>query len=96
MIGEHIRYLREEKGILLKELASELSIDTAVLSKIERGERVFKKDNIRMLSKIFNQNEKNLLSLWLADKILKTTRNEKYKIEALKLAIESCNGQTKS
>lgn len=96
MIGEHIRHIREEKGILLRELASQLSIDTAVLSKIERGERFFKKTDVIKLSKIFNQDKKSLLSLWLADKILKTTKNEKYKIEALKLAIECCNSQTKS
>ncbi len=96
MIGEHIRYVREERGLLLRELAHQLSIDTAVLSKIERGEIFFKKTEIKKLSKIFNLDEKSLLSLWLADKILNTTKNEKYKIEALKLAIESCNSQTKS
>lgn len=96
MIGEHIRYVREENGLLLRELADHLSIDTAVLSKIERGERVFKKTQIKKLSKIFNLDEKSLLSLWLADKILKATKNENYKIEALKLAIERCNSQTKS
>lgn len=96
MIGERIRYVREERGILLRELAHQLSIDIAVLSKLERGERFFKKTDIIKLSQIFNQDEKSLLSLWLADKILKTTKNEKYKIEALKLAIERCNSQTKS
>ena len=36
MIGERIRELRETNGILLRELAAEVDVDPAVLSKMLR------------------------------------------------------------
>ena len=50
---------------------------------MERGDRFFKKDNIIKLSKIVEQDEKELLTLWLADKIVKTIKDEDYQNEAL-------------
>lgn len=87
MIGEHIRTLREANDILLRQLAAKLDMDQAMLSKMERGERSFRKEDIDALAKIFKQPKKELLTLWLADKILKTTENQRYKKEALQLAI---------
>jgi len=90
MIGDKIRELREENNILLRQLAAQLDMDTAMLSKMERGDRFFKKEDIISLAKIFNQKTKDLLILWLADKIIKAIDNEDYKKEALKLALELC------
>lgn len=73
MIGERIRGLREANGILLRELAAEVDVDSAVLSKMERGERSFRRDDNELLAKVYKQSKKKLLTLWLADKILKTT-----------------------
>lgn len=91
MIGNKIRELRESKGILLRQLAAQLDMDTAILSKMERGERFFKKEDILSLSKMFNQDDNELLVLWLADRILKTINNEDYKAEALQLALNTLN-----
>lgn len=88
MIGIKIRELREEKNILLRQLAPELETDTAMLSKMERGDRLFKREDILKLAKIFNQDEKELLTLWLADKIIKTIREEEFQAEALELALK--------
>ena len=87
MIGEHIRTLRESNDILLRQLAAKLEMDQAMLSKMERGERAFRREDIDALAKIFKQPKKDLLTMWLADKILKTTENQQYKKEALKLAM---------
>lgn len=87
MIGERIRELREANGILLRELAAEVGVDPAVLSKMERGERSFRRADIDILAKIFKQPKKDLIPLWLADKILKTTQNQEYSKEALQLAM---------
>ncbi|WP_289054319.1 helix-turn-helix domain-containing protein [Carboxylicivirga marina] len=89
MIGNKIRELREENNILLRQLAAQLDMDTAMLSKMERGERFFKKEDIVTLSEIFNQNSKDLLVLWLADKIVKTINTEDYPKEALQMALKS-------
>ncbi len=88
MIGAKIRELREENNILLRQLAAQLEMDTAMLSKMERGDRFFKKEDIITLSEIFNQNSKDLLTLWLADKIMKTISSEDYQTEALELALK--------
>lgn len=89
MIGEHIRTLREANEILLRQLAAKLEMDQAMLSKMERGERSFRREDIDVLAKIFKQPKKELITMWLADKILKTVRSEKFSKEALRLAIEN-------
>ena len=47
--GNLIRYNREKKKMLLRHLSSELDIDTALLSKIERGEKIVKKELVKQL-----------------------------------------------
>jgi len=89
MIGDKIRELREHENILLRQLAAQLDMDTAMLSKMERGDRFFRKEDIVALAKIFKQPEEELLTLWLADKILKTIEEEDHKEQALKLALKS-------
>lgn len=91
MIGEHIRTLREANHILLRQLAAKLDMDQAMLSKMERGERSFRREDIDALARIFKQPKKELLTLWLADKILKTTENQRYKKEALIKAMDQIN-----
>ena len=44
--GNKIRTLREEQNLLLRQVASILEMDTAQLSKIERGERQAKKETV--------------------------------------------------
>ena len=45
-IAEIIRELREQNGLLLRQVAAEIEIDQALLSKIERGERMPTKDQV--------------------------------------------------
>lgn len=89
MIGEKIRQLREAKKMLIREVAAQLQTDTAMLSKMERGERPFKKEDIIVLANVFKQPKKELLTLWLADRILKNTADEEYSIESLQLALKT-------
>lgn len=91
MIGDRIRELREQDNILLRHLAAQLDIDTAMLSKMERGDRFFKREDIVALARIFKQSEEELLTLWLADKILKTINEEEYKEQALLRALKVIN-----
>jgi len=39
-IGQVLRELRESKGLLLRQVGAELSIDPTILSKIERNGRM--------------------------------------------------------
>ena len=70
LFADKIRQLREEKQLLQRQLASALEIDTPMYSKIERGDRPAKREQVVALAKILSTNETELLTLWLADKIL--------------------------
>ena len=49
--GQRVRELREKKELLLRQVAAHLEVDTALMSKIERGDRNASKDqNIAMKS----------------------------------------------
>jgi len=83
ILGQRLRELREEKGMLLREVAAKLEIDTAMISKIERGEKTCKREHISKLSTILNIDEKELIVLWLSEYIYPILKNEEFAIEAL-------------
>lgn len=82
--GEILRQLREEKGLLLRQVAAELEIDTALLSKIERGERNLKREQVLRISKLFNIPENDMIIIWLSDKIIDLIKEESNAVEILK------------
>ena len=50
-------------------------------SKIERGERKAKRSQIPILAKLLEVNEKDLLTIWLADKVLDAVENDEDEIK---------------
>ncbi len=84
--GNYIRTQRELQGLLLREVASQLGMDTPMLSKIERGLRPLKREKLRLLSKILDADEGTLITLWLAEKIYDTLADEDYASQALRVA----------
>lgn len=87
--GHKIRILRGKQKLLLRELASLLEMDTAQLSKIERGERQAKKETVLKIAKILNVNSDELVTLWLADQICEVVKDEKNALLAMMVAEES-------
>ena len=75
IFGKKIKELREERGLLQRQLSAALEIDTPMYSKIERGERKAKRSQIPIMAKLFNLEEKELLTIWLADKVLDTVED---------------------
>ena len=75
-LGQKIRELRESQNLLLRQVAAELEVDTALMSKIERGERNASKQQVIEIAKYLKANEEELLTLWLADKIESTIVEE--------------------
>ena len=69
MFSERIKELRIQKQMPQRQLAAALNIDTATYCKIERGERKAKKEQVPILSRLFNVNTEQLLVLWLADQV---------------------------
>lgn len=72
-----IKQLREEQGLLQRQIAAELEIDTPMYSKLERGERMPKREQIGIIADLLNSDEKELRTLWLADKVIKTLQEDK-------------------
>jgi len=87
--GEKIKNLRSNKGLLQRQVANQLEMDSPMLSKIERGERNAKREQVTILSKIFNVQEEDLLSLWLADKVYDIVKDEDVALKALSVTEEA-------
>ena len=77
LFANQIKKLREENNLLQRQLASALEIDTPMYSKIERGDRLAKREQGVIIAKILSTDENELLSLWLADKVLDVLEGEK-------------------
>ena len=56
--------------MLLRHLSSKLDLNISVNSKVERGDRHLKKEQIPLLSGIRNADKEDLLTLWLADQVM--------------------------
>jgi Helix-turn-helix. len=70
VFADKIKHLREEKQLFQRQLADVLEIDTPMYCKIERGSRPIKRSQVIVLAKFLSVDETELLTLWLADKIL--------------------------
>ena len=87
LLGKRIKELRDENGVLQRQLAALLEIDTPMFSKIERGDRRVKRTQVVQLANYFNVDEKELLTLWVADKVLDAVEDEdEFKHDAIKVA----------
>jgi len=87
--GEHIKQLREQNQLLQRQVASILEIDTAMLSKMERGDRKAKREYIPILANLFKTNEKELCTIWLADQVCNLLKEEDNAREILKLSLDN-------
>ena len=95
IFGKKIKEFREERGLLQRQLSAALEIDTPMYSKIERGERKAKRSQIPILAKLLEVNEKDLLTIWLADKVLDAVENDEDEIkrEAITYAQNEINAE---
>jgi len=82
--GTRLRQLRVQQNLLLRQVAPLLEMDTPLLSKIERGERTAKKEQVSKLAEILKADKEELLTLWLADQVYDVIKNEDHADEALK------------
>jgi len=84
--GKKIREYREKQNLLLRQVAAHLEVDTALMSKIERGERNASKQQVVEIARFLKASEEELLTLWLADKIESTILEEpKVAYQAMKM-----------
>ena len=81
--GEIIREQRETKGLLLRQVAAQLNIDIAILSKIERGERKATRLQITKLADILELKKDDLIIQFLSEKIVYEIANEELGLQIL-------------
>jgi transcriptional regulator with XRE-family HTH domain len=89
--GERIRTLREKQHLYLRQVAPLLEMDTAQLSKIEKGLRQLKREQISVLANILKASSDELMTLWLADQIYAVVKDEKLANEAMQVAEKNIN-----
>lgn len=89
--GERVRILREKQKLYLRQVAPLLEMDTAQLSKIEKGLRQLKREQISIIAEILKANSDELMTLWLADQIYAVVKDEKLANEAMQIAEKNIN-----
>ena len=87
--GETIRRLRESKGLLLRQVAAELEIDTALLSKIERGDRNLKREQVQKVAALYDVPERDILILWLSEKVNDLLNDEPFALDVLNRSLKN-------
>lgn len=93
---EHIRSLREKRKIRQREVAACLKADSAYVSKLEKGERKARREQVILLAEFFKVDKEELLSLWLGEKVYDVLKNEDVAKKALKVAEKKINYNKRS
>ena len=86
-LGQKIRETREKQNLLLRQVAAHIEVDTALMSKAERGERNLNRDQVVKLAKFFNSSVEEYISLWLCDKVIEVVDNDPLATQGIKKAL---------
>ena len=89
--GEYIRKLRTENGMTLTQLAAQLELDSANLSKIENGKREFDEKRLEKLATVFSLKIDDIKTEFFSDLFAKKIYENNCSIEALMVAEEKVN-----
>lgn len=89
IFGNKLKELREEQQIPQRQLASVLEIDTATYCKIEKGNRIAKREHISIIAEFYNIDPKQLLRLWSADKVYDIIAEEDDATQILNIVAEN-------
>jgi transcriptional regulator with XRE-family HTH domain len=85
-LGEQLRSLRVIAQFSLREVASNIGIDTSLLGKIERNERQPTKKQIKQIALFFKVDENRLVRELLSDQFAYKMIKEEADLETLKVA----------
>lgn len=83
-----LKNAREIKGLKIRELATLLKIDQALISKFESGVRKPTREQIIKLASILEIDLETLMVSWLKEKILYELKDEEFGIKAMRVAEE--------
>jgi len=86
IFGKYVRELRNNSGLTLTQLAAKLNMDSANLSKVETGKRVFDEKKLYLLAKIFPLNIDELKNEYFGEKIAQKLFESNVSTKSLKIA----------
>ncbi len=84
--GKRLRERREGKQLFQRQMAASLEIDTPMFSKIERGERKAKMEQVRQLAELLEADRKPLFTLGFADQIIDLVSINEFTLDVVRLA----------
>jgi len=87
-LGQYLRELRKEKGQTLHQVSKGTDIDSPLLSKLERGERLPTAEQIKMLAKYYKVSEADLKVKATAERIIKEYGVNDTTYDAVNLVME--------
>lgn len=82
--GGYLRNRREQLGLPLRKVAAELDIDTSILSKIERSERVANKEMLPTLAKTLEIQAKEIQIEFIQSTVLSELGDLEFLADGLK------------
>lgn len=92
LFADRIKELREKKQMVQRQFAAALETDTPMYSKIERGERRARREQITVIAELLQIDETELVTLWLADKFISAIgKKTELAPKAFKVALEKSN-----
>lgn len=86
LFGNKIKELREEQGLLQRQLAAFLEIDTPMFSKIERADRRAKREQVIKLAEYLHQDEKEMLTGWQISSLMLLRMNKNVTCATMRLS----------
>ena len=88
IFGAKIKAMRHEHGLKQRQLAELLETDKPMYSKMELGARRVRREQVPKLAELYQVDEKELMTLWLADGVYATLKeeDEKLRLDAIELA----------
>lgn len=89
--GEYIRKLRTEHRLTLTQLAAQLELDSANLSKIENGKRGFDEKRLEKLATVFSLKLDDIKTEFFSDLFAKKIYENNCSMETLMVAEEKVN-----
>ena len=90
-LGQKIRETREKQNLLLRQVAAHIEVDTALMSKAERGERNLNREQVIKLAQLLKASEDEFVSLWLCDKVIEAVGTDPLAEQGIKKALTKIN-----
>jgi transcriptional regulator with XRE-family HTH domain len=87
-LGIIFRQKREEKGLLIRQVAAVTEMDQALVSRIENGDRLPTKEQLNKLVGLYDLDLKATYSFWLAERMIRDYGDEPYAPEAFREAYD--------